>query len=692
LSELVLIYKKNLFVLASHLKIFNVVPELYPRLVQVSGGNLYDGNGNLITVIGQGGGSEGAQGFQGPTGPDGTVRNDSFSASVITITHSLGYYPVVQVINSGGEVVMPLSISHSSVNSFTVDFGTAFSGYVITGAGAVGVTGPQGTNGVLGGTGPTGPQGPTGPTPSLSQVLLQGNTASNSINMSNYPITSIDYLDFYTTTTASSSPGRLYWNDTDGTLNLGLKGGNVTLQIGQEEVVRVVNKSGENLLESEYKVVRVRLTSEGGAQGQRLAVVLAQADNDPDSATTLGLVTENITDNQEGFITISGLVNGINTTATSFHGESWSDGDILYLSSSVPGGMTNVKPTSPNHTVIVGFVVYAHPNNGKIFVKIDNGYELKELHDVYYTTPSDGDILQWSGTNSRWEAKTFTGGTGSGSGTTGAQGPIGPTGLGGTIANYGYFYDTTTQTNAGATAVNPMTFNTTDLSVGVSIVSNSRMTIANSGVYNIQFSAQIEKTDPGTDVIDIWLRKNGNDVVDSNGTIEISGAGAEYIAAWNYLVQSNANDYYEIVWSSADLNIRLLATGTQSSPTRPAVPSVIASVTQVTYTQIGPTGSTGFQGSTGSQGPIGPQGNTGPQGETGPQGFQGETGPQGNQGNQGFTGPQGFQGTTGPQGSTGSSGSNGNQGFQGPTGPSGTGGGGSTSSNAGGLLYLFYNY
>lgn len=451
----------------------------------------------------------------------------------------------------------------------------------------------------------------------LNSLLTIG-TNSNAITISGYTgsINNVSYIDFNTSPTTTSAVGRLYWSDTDGTLNLGLKGGNVTLQIGQEEVVRVVNKSGENLLESQYKVVRVRLTSEGGAQGQRLAVVLAQGDNDPDSATTLGVVTENIDDNQEGFITTFGLVNGINTTATSFHGESWSEGDVLYLSPTVPGGLTNVKPTAPNHTVIVGFVVYTHQSNGKIFVKIDNGYELKELHDVYYTTPNDGDVLQWSGTSSRWEAKAFAGGTGSGgNGSTGAQGPIGPTGLGGTIANYGYFYDTTIQTNAGATAVNPMTFNTTDLSVGVSIVSNSRMTIANGGVYDIQFSAQVEKTDAGTDVIDIWLRKNGNNVSDSNTRIEIVGSGAEYVAAWNWVVQASSGDYYEIVWSSADTNMRLLATVAASSPTRPAIPSVIASVTQVTYTQVGPTGA---QGKTGPQGPTGPQGFQGLQGNTGP--------------------------------------------------------------------------
>lgn len=196
---------------------------------------------------------------------------------------------------------------------------------------------------------------------------------------------SIEYPEWIDFQTAHATPaniaGRLTWNDTDGTLNVGLKGGNVTLQVGQEEVVRVVNKSGADLLESAYKVVRVRTQAEGGAQGQRLAVVNALATNDLNSATTLGVVTENIAQNQEGFITTFGFVNGVNTTGT-LQGENWDDGDILYLSPTVSGGLTKVKPTAPDHMVIMGYVVYAHNTQGKIFVKVDNGYELDELHNI----------------------------------------------------------------------------------------------------------------------------------------------------------------------------------------------------------------------------------------------------------------------------------------------------------------------
>ena len=197
----------------------------------------------------------------------------------------------------------------------------------------------------------------------------------------------------------SSPVGRLVWNDDEGTLDLGLKGGNATLQIGQESVVRVVNKTGADLLESQYKVVRVRRIEEGGAQGQRLAVVLAQGNNDANSVDTLGIVTENIANNEEGFITTSGIVRGINTTSTGPYGENWQDGDVLYLSSTTAGALTKIRPDAPDHTVVMGYVIYAHQNNGKIFVKVDNGYEIDELHNVLINTGSlsSGDLLVRSG-------------------------------------------------------------------------------------------------------------------------------------------------------------------------------------------------------------------------------------------------------------------------------------------------------
>ena len=206
-----------------------------------------------------------------------------------------------------------------------------------------------------------------------------------------------------TPTDVPTNIGSLVWNDLAGTLDLKLKGGAVILQIGQETLARVVNKTSTNitLLEANYQAVRVT-----GAQGQRPKVDLAQANNDLNSTTTLGLVTENILNNQEGFITTSGQVQEINTTG-SLQGETWADGDILYLSGTVAGRITNIKPIAPIHTVIIGFVEYAHAVNGKIFVKVDNGYELDELHNVSAVAPNNNEVLTYDTATTLWKPKSI---------------------------------------------------------------------------------------------------------------------------------------------------------------------------------------------------------------------------------------------------------------------------------------------
>lgn len=156
---------------------------------------------------------------------------------------------------------------------------------------------------------------------------------------------------------------------------------------------KVVNKTSPavTLTKADYQVCLI-----SGAQGQRLAVRLAKGDSDANSAGTLGIASETISINQEGFITSVGLIDGINTTG-SLQGETWADGDILYLSPTTFGAITNIKPVAPDHTVIVGYVEYAHAIQGKIYVKIDNGYELDELHNVAITTPQKGDTLEYNG-------------------------------------------------------------------------------------------------------------------------------------------------------------------------------------------------------------------------------------------------------------------------------------------------------
>jgi hypothetical protein len=217
-------------------------------------------------------------------------------------------------------------------------------------------------------------------------------TSSNPVLLSGEVAVTTD--DLYTQT---NQPRFKIGNGTDTWTNLNYQ------PIDTQLTALVVNGTGSNLLRTQYKVVKVTT-----AQGQRLQVNLAQANNDPSSVDTLGIVSEDIANNQEGYIMLYGQINNINTTG-SLQGETWADGDPLYLSPSVAGGITNVKPNAPNHTVALGYVEYVNANNGKIFVKIQNGYELNELHDVYAPTPVDNDTIVWSSGNTRYENKQMLG-------------------------------------------------------------------------------------------------------------------------------------------------------------------------------------------------------------------------------------------------------------------------------------------
>lgn len=195
-------------------------------------------------------------------------------------------------------------------------------------------------------------------------------------------------LQFNTATPGSANvAGKLAWNDTDGTLDLRLKDGSVTLQLGQEFVARVYNDTAATL--GEGRVVRV-----SGASGQRMTVALANPSNDANSSTTLGVVTQSggIGVNQSGYVTLSGLVRGINTA-------DFEEGDVLWLAAN--GTFTSTKPVAPTHLVQVGYVVIAS-NNGSIYVHVQNGYELDELHNVKITNPQNNDVLKYNSSLGIW--------------------------------------------------------------------------------------------------------------------------------------------------------------------------------------------------------------------------------------------------------------------------------------------------
>jgi hypothetical protein len=221
--------------------------------------------------------------------------------------------------------------------------------------------------------------------------------ATQDVNLGEYELKA-GQIEYDQTPTGAAGVAITRWNDSIGTLETTLKGGNVVLKHGRDLFERVVNKTGIQLTKAAYQAVRVST-----AQGQRLGVALAQANNDNNSADTIGLVVETIDNNQEGIIYVVGEIDGINTTG-SLQSETWVDGDVLYLSPTTAGRITNVKPTAPQHLVVIGYVVYAHATQGKIYVKVNNGFELGELHDVDTTGATNGQVLKFNGTI--WTAQT----------------------------------------------------------------------------------------------------------------------------------------------------------------------------------------------------------------------------------------------------------------------------------------------
>ena len=137
-----------------------------------------------------------------------------------------------------------------------------------------------------------------------------------------------------------------------------------------------------------------------GASGNRPTIAKAIATGDPTSAQTFGLVQDNISNNSNGYIVAFGDLDGLDTSAIT-------EGSQLYLSATVLGGYTSVKQYAPNHLVYIGVVTRSHPNQGRIEVRIQNGYEMDELHDVSAQTPSNNDGLFYNSSNGLWENKSI---------------------------------------------------------------------------------------------------------------------------------------------------------------------------------------------------------------------------------------------------------------------------------------------
>ena len=167
-----------------------------------------------------------------------------------------------------------------------------------------------------------------------------------------------NYLDMNTASVANSA-ARLKWNDQDGTLDIGMKGGNVIQQVGEELYFYVQNNSGVTVNEGQLVMVTGTVGASGRLLGAKASGLTATT-----GISALGVATENISSGTAGFVTAFGLVRNIDTSGTPYS-QTWADGDKLYYNPSVAGGLSNISPTIPNAYVLIGWVVKAASGTGR---------------------------------------------------------------------------------------------------------------------------------------------------------------------------------------------------------------------------------------------------------------------------------------------------------------------------------------
>lgn len=190
--------------------------------------------------------------------------------------------------------------------------------------------------------------------------------------------------------------GEIAINTTDGKAYT-LTGAGDVVQIGSSSVsleATVRNETGSTLTKGQVVYL-------SGASGNKPLAVLAQANAESTSSGTYGLVKADIATNNNGTVVIGGLINKLNT-------DGYTDGDKVYLSPTVAGGWTTTKPSAPNHMVFIGTITYAHQNQGAIQLRIANGFEIEELHNVSITSVADKDIISYDSASGLYKNQTAT--------------------------------------------------------------------------------------------------------------------------------------------------------------------------------------------------------------------------------------------------------------------------------------------
>jgi hypothetical protein len=220
---------------------------------------------------------------------------------------------------------------------------------------------------------------------------------------SRFRSTNLNYIDFNTGSTVTQLEGRVSWDSNYGTLDVGLEGGNINLKVGLDNFYYIKNQSGATI--DKGRVVRASGTL--GASGRILGEYMI-ADGTIPYYYTIGIAGENILNGEDGYVYEFGLIRELNTTG-SLYGETWVDGTILYVSPTIPGGLTSVEPSEPNLKIQMAIVIDA-ATNGSIFVRPNLSLRLEDLHDLQTSGATNGDLISYNLSQGYWEyTKTLNG-------------------------------------------------------------------------------------------------------------------------------------------------------------------------------------------------------------------------------------------------------------------------------------------
>lgn len=340
----------------------------------------------------------------------------------------------------------------------------------------------------------------------LSRLVEVAVTNQHQAMPSSFPI---DYIDFSHNAPFSERTGRIGWNPNDDTLNLYHSDG-VTQQIGQETYSRIQNNTG----------ITIPNGSALGINPATNSYVLYIADGTLSSLNIVGVTTQDIPNGAMGRITVWGNVRDLDTTGTPY-GETWTAGDVLYVSTTIAGGFTNSKPTAPNLSIPIAQVRVVSSTVGEIAIR---------------PTP---------------EQQLY----------------------------YGQITKTTDQTPAAANTAYGITWPAVSIGNGISVgVPNTRVVAANAGLYKFSASFQLTSGSASVKNVWFWFRKNGVDIANSSIVTSLDSGSAIRTPSRSLLISLAAGDYVEVMWASNDTNVTLDAIA--ATAFAPASPSATLTVNQ----------------------------------------------------------------------------------------------------------------